>query len=282
MSGYEWPAPAKLNLFLHVCGRRADGYHELQTVFQMLDVGDTLRFDVRNDGAIRRVTEVPGVAAADDLCVKAARRLQAACGTRLGADIHLDKRLPIGGGIGGGSSNAATTLVALNELWGAGLSVDALAEFGLALGADVPVFVRGRSAWGEGVGERLVPVELPSNWYLVLFPGCAVSTAQVFSDPELTRDTPRITMAAFRAGRARNDCEPVVRRLYPEVGQALDWLGQYAPASLTGTGGCVFAAFTDEASARQVLTKVPARWQAFVARGVNESPLRNAAQCRAA
>ncbi len=282
MSECEWPAPAKLNLFLHVCGRRADGYHELQTVFQLLDYGDSLRFRVRDDGVVTRRPELPGVPEAEDLCVRAARCLQAATGTSLGVDIELIKRLPIGGGIGGGSSDAATTLVALNTLWRTGLTVDELAALGLTLGADVPVFVRGRSAWGEGVGERLQPVALEPRWYLVLFPGCAVHTGKVFADPELTRNTPRITMAAFRAGLARNDCEPVVRRLYPEVGQALDWLGQHAPARLTGTGGCVFAAFTEEASARAVLAQVPARWQAFVARGVDISPLWLAVECQAA
>lgn len=277
-----WPAPAKLNLFLHVCGRRADGYHLLQTLFQLLDYGDELSFSIRRDGALNRLSELPGVPPEQDLCLRAARLLREVTGTGLGADIGVIKRLPMGGGLGGGSSDAATTLVALNELWGTGLDIDVLAELGLRLGADVPVFVRGFSAWAEGVGERLQPLKLDPSWYLVVHPGCEVSTAQVFSDPELTRDTPRMTMSAFRAGRVRNDCEPVVRRLSPEVGKALDWLGEFAPARLTGTGGCVFAAFAEEAQARRVLALVPAGWHAFVARGVDESPLRLAVQRRAA
>jgi 4-diphosphocytidyl-2-C-methyl-D-erythritol kinase len=282
MTAASWPAPAKLNLFLHVCGRREDGYHLLQTVFQLLDHGDSLSFDIREDGRIQRLTPVPGVAADDDLCVRAARLLQAETGTCLGADIRLDKRLPMGGGLGGGSSDAATTLVALNALWRLGLDEDVLAQLGLRLGADVPVFVRGRSAWGEGVGELLEPVSLGPSWYLVISPGCQISTARVFTAPELTRNTPRIKMAAFRAGQARNDCEPVVRALYPEVGKALDWLANHGPAQLTGTGDCVFARFADEAEARRVLDAVPAPWRAFVAQGVDVSPLRLAASSRAA
>lgn len=278
-----WPAPAKLNLFLRITGRRADGYHELQTVFRLLDWGDRVWLRLRRDGRIERHGgSVPGVAAADDLAVRAAELLRKEANVALGADIRIEKRIPAGGGFGGGSSDAATVLCVLDRLWGLGLGEDRLAALGLRLGADVPVFVRGRSAWGEGVGERLQPVALEPRWYLVLFPGCAVHTGKVFADPELTRNTPRITMAAFRAGLARNDCEPVVRRLYPEVGQALDWLGQHAPARLTGTGGCVFAAFTEEASARAVLAQVPARWQAFVARGVDISPLWLAVECQAA
>lgn len=278
----EWPAPAKLNLFLHVCGRRADGYHLLQTVFQLLDFGDVLRFAPRPDGAIRRVKDLPGVPADDDLCVRAARLLQAATGTTQGVDIELDKRLPLGGGLGGGSSDAATTLVALNALWDTGLDTPALARLGLQLGADVPVFVHGLSSWGEGVGERLSPVELGSMWYLVLFPAVHVATGRVFAAPELTRNTPQITMSAFRAGRVRNDCEPVVRALYPEVAQALDWLAEFGKARLTGTGGCVFAAFASEQDAQAVCAQVPAPWRAFVARGVDVSPLRLALERRAA
>lgn len=282
MTAASWPAPAKLNLFLHVCGRREDGYHLLQTVFQLLDYGDSLRFEVREDGLIRRQSDLPGVVADDDLCVRAARLLQAATGTLLGADIRLEKRLPMGGGLGGGSSDAATTLVALNQLWRTGLDEDALATLGLRLGADVPVFVRGRSAWGEGVGEVLEPVELGPAWYVVISPGCQVSTARVFTAPELTRNTPRIKMAAFRAAQARNDCEPVVRALYPEVGKALDWLADHGPAQLTGTGDCVFARFADEAEARRVLDAVQTPWRAFVAQGVDVSPLRLAASPQAA
>ena len=278
----EWPAPAKLNLFLHICGRRADGYHLLQTVFQLLDYGDTLRVSPRADGKIRRVAELPEVPEDEDLCLRAARLLQQETGCRLGADIHIDKRLPIGGGLGGGSSDAATALVALNALWRTGLDVDALSRLGLRLGADVPVFVRGLSAWGEGVGERLSPVRLGSRWYLVVAPGVSVSTGRVFAAPELTRNTPRITMSAFRAGRVRNDCEPVVRGLYPEVARARDWLAQFGEARLTGTGGCVFAAFATEPEARAVCEQVPPPWQAFVARGVDVSPLRRVAAAQAA
>ncbi len=274
MSALAWPAPAKLNLFLHVVGRREDGYHELQTVFQMLDFGDSLRFTVRPDGLIRRTLGPDTVAPAQDLCLRAAQLLQAAAATSLGADIELHKRLPMGGGLGGGSSDAATTLVALNRIWGTGLSEDRLAELGLRLGADVPVFVRGRSAWAEGVGERLQPLESCGRWFLVLHPGCEVSTAAVFTAPELTRNTPRIKLSAFRAGRTRNDCEPVVRARYPEVDRALDWLAGFAPARLTGTGACIFAGFDAEAEAQRVLASIPAPWQGFVARGVSDSPLR--------
>lgn len=280
MTGFTLPAPAKLNLFLHVTGRREDGYHTLQTVFALLDHGDTLHFAPAPTLSLRVDGDAP--VGDDNLVLRAARALQEYSGRRDGAALTLVKRLPAGGGVGGGSSNAATALLGLDHLWGLGLDLDQLAAIALDLGADVPVFVRGRSAWGEGVGERLQPVALEPRWYLVLFPGCAVHTGKVFADPELTRNTPRITMAAFRAGLARNDCEPVVRRLYPEVGQALDWLGQHAPARLTGTGGCVFAAFTEEASARAVLAQVPARWQAFVARGVDISPLWLAVECQAA
>lgn len=269
-----WPAPAKLNLFLHIVGRRTDGYHELQTVFQLLDYGDVLRFQVREDGQVRRRYALAGVPAEADLTVRAARLLQEATGCSLGADISVEKRLPLGGGLGGGSSDAATTLVALNRLWGTDLDEDALAELGVQLGADVPVFVRGRTAWAEGIGEKLRPLNLQPAWYLIVHPGCEVSTAAVFRAPDLTRNTPSIKMAAFHAGRVRNDCEPVVRTLHPEVGRALDWLAKFANARLTGTGACVFAAFDSEAAARAVLAQLPPKWRGFVARGVNESPLR--------
>lgn len=282
MNSMNWPAPAKLNLFLHVCDRRPDGYHLLQTVFQLLDFGDTLRFTVRRDSAIRRVTELPDIPEQTDLCVRAARLLQQETGCPRGVDIEVEKRLPLGGGLGGGSSDAATTLVALNSLWNTGLDVDALSRLGLSLGADVPVFVRGFSAWGEGVGEQLSPVELGSRWYVVVAPNVEVSTASVFTAAELTRDTPRIKMSAFRAGLARNDCEPVVRGLYPEVARALDWLAQFGESRLTGTGGCVFAAFATEQEAHRVCAEVPAPWRGFVARGVDVSPLRLAVERRAA
>ncbi|MDN5870597.1 MAG: 4-(cytidine 5'-diphospho)-2-C-methyl-D-erythritol kinase [Nitrococcus sp.] len=274
MSSPRWPAPAKINRFLHVIGRRDDGYHLLQTVFQFLDMGDWLDFTCTSDGQVHRLGDVSGVSAAADLSVRAARLLQQVTGGELGAIIHMDKRLPTGGGLGGGSSDAATTLVALNEIWGTGLGEDALAELGLRLGADVPVFVRGRAAWGEGVGEQLTSVTLDEPWFLVVDPGISVATAAVFQATELTRNSPRITMDDFYAGRARNDCEPVVRRLYPEIDCALDWLGRFGEARLTGTGACVFAGFEQEREARSALASLPQRWRGWVARGCNHSPLR--------
>lgn len=270
------PAPAKLNRLLHITGRRPDGYHELQTLFQFLDHGDTLTLRGREDGEIHLSPRLPGVAAEDNLVVRAARLLQAESGCRLGADIHLAKRLPLGGGLGGGSSDAATTLHGLDALWELGLGLTQLARLGLALGADVPVFVHGHSAWAEGIGERLTPVELDTPWFVVLHPGVTVSTPAVFGAPQLTRHTPPITMArALQGGAAswRNDCEPTVRALYPEVAHALDWLAARAPSMLTGTGACVFARLGSEARADRVLAEVPEGWQAFKARGLNRSPL---------
>jgi 4-diphosphocytidyl-2-C-methyl-D-erythritol kinase len=275
----RFPAPAKLNLFLHVTGRRPDGYHDLQTVFQLIDLCDTVDLEVTDDGAVRRdpPPSDPVLAALDDaqdLGVRAALLLQQETGTRRGARLHIDKRIPSGGGLGGGSSDAATVLVALNRLWGTGLSLDELARLGLALGADVPVFVRGHSAWGEGRGERLVPVALPPRHYLVVHCGVSVSTAAVFGAAELTRDTPAVTMQDFLQGRTRNDCEPVVRARFPEVGVALDWLGARAPGTrLTGTGCCLFAPFDDAAGAARVAAALPGRWNGFVVRGIARSPL---------
>jgi 4-diphosphocytidyl-2-C-methyl-D-erythritol kinase len=271
-----WPAPAKLNLLLHITGRRADGYHELQTLFQFLTFGDWLYFDLRMDGEVRLAGEPAGVPAAADLCVRAARLLKEATGSNAGVTIYNDKRLPPGGGLGGGSSDAATTLAVLNKLWKPGLSRDELAELGLSLGADVPVFVHGEAAWAEGVGEVLIPVTLPEPWFLVVNPLVSVSTANIFSDPGLTRDTPRTKIPDPLTGIGKNDCEAVVRRRYPEVAAALDWLNAFAPARMTGTGGCVFAAFDSEAAASVVAGQVPASWSSFVARGVNLSPLRQA------
>jgi len=268
-----WPAPAKLNLFLHITGRRADGYHELQTVFQFLDYADQLYFALRDDGEIRRHGGPVGIAATDDLCVRAAGLLQAHACMAQGVDIYNEKVLPAGGGLGGGSSDAATTLWALNQLWRLGLDAGELAGLGLQLGADVPVFLHGRASWAEGVGEILTPINLPQPWFLVLNPHVSVSTAAVFSDAELTRDTPRMTIRAFLSGEGQNDCEAVVRRRYPEVAAALDWLNSYSPARMTGTGACVFAAFDAEADARDVASRVPSGWSAFVARGLNRSPL---------
>ena len=268
-----WPAPAKLNLTLRILGRRADGYHLLQTLFQFLDRGDELHPTVREDGQVHLLTPVPGVPEEANLVVRAARRLQAATGCRLGVDLRLDKRLPQGGGLGGGSSDAATTLVALNRLWGTGLGEDELAALGLALGADVPVFVRGRAAWGEGVGERLTPVTVPETWFLVLTPPCVVTTADVFRHPKLTRNSPSITIADFISGDDRNDCLDVVREVYPPVARALAWLDGFARARLTGTGACVFASFSSQAKAEAVLLQAPPDLTGFVARGLNRSPL---------
>ena len=269
----RWPAPAKLNLFLHVTGRRADGYHELQTLFQLIDLADTIAIRVREDGAIERPEGPRDVPAEADLAVRAARTLKAASGTRLGADLRVLKRIPQGGGLGGGSSDAATTLVALNELWNCGLTTPDLATLGLPLGADVPVFIGGLTAWGEGIGERLTPVELPERWYLIIHPGCSVSTREVFQSPELTRNSPLITIRAFFESGGRNDCEGAVRRLYPEVGEALDWLARLAPAHLTGTGSCVFAACESAIEAERLAARVPDRWTSTVARGLNASPV---------
>ena len=273
----QWPAPAKLNLFLHVTGRRPDGYHELQTLFQLIDLSDTVSLSVTDDGRIERPAGPAGVDPDSDLTVRAAKALQAATGCRAGASIRIAKRIPMGGGLGGGSSDAATVLLALNHLWGCGLPVDELARLGLPLGADVPVFVRGSSAWAEGVGEQLVPVDLPERWYVVIHPGVAVPTRDVFQSPELTRNTPVITIRAFfgpgGCSGSRNDCEPVVRARYPEVADALSWLGKFAPARLTGTGSCIFAAFGSAMDAERVAARAPDRWRAFVARGLNVSPV---------
>ncbi len=268
-----WPAPAKLNLFLHITGRREDGYHLLQTVFQFLDHGDRLHFTPRRDGNIRRLAAIPGIAPEDDLIIRAATLLRQHGDPSLGVDIGIDKRLPLGGGLGGGSSDAATTLVALNRIWRLGLTADKLAAMGLSLGADVPIFVHGQAAWAEGVGERISPITLPEPWFVVVIPPVSVSTAEIFSAPELTRDCPTIKIRDFLAGAGTNVCEPVVRKRYPEVAEALDWLGRYGAARLTGTGGCVFAPFEDEAQANGVLAQLPEGWQAFAARGRNRSPL---------
>ncbi len=322
-----WPAPGKLNLFLHITGRRADGYHLLQTVFQFIDRCDWLYFIIRDDGVIRRITDVPGVPPEHDLTVRAAHLLREAgaplldlalggdsrhpapsrdgqvpreqatawmpeveqrreqlpdalerpsrcTGTSLrGVDIHIEKHLPMGGGLGGGSSDAATTLVALNKLWGLNLPVERLAALGLQLGADVPVFVLGHAAWAEGVGEQLTPVDVEEPWYLVVAPPCHVSTAKIFSAPELTRNLPAIKISGFLPGEGINVCEPVVCEHYPQVAEALRWLSQFGQARMTGTGACVFVSFEDEAAAHRALEHLPPAWQGFVAKGMNQSPL---------
>jgi 4-diphosphocytidyl-2-C-methyl-D-erythritol kinase len=273
----SWPAPAKLNLFLHILGRRPDGYHELQSCFQFVDLCDEITLTVREDGQICRQTPIAGVTEEADLCVRAARALQKAAGAALGADISLLKRIPIGGGLGGGSSDAATVLVALNHLWDLNLSTDELAGLGLKLGADVPVFVRGRAAWAEGVGERitlLYPPEAPLETnYLILKPNVFVSTAEVFQDPELTRNSAPITIHGFLATGGRNDCWSVVRRRYAEVARAHQWLSRFGPVRLTGTGACVFLACESESRGREILREVPPAWTGFLARGLNDSPL---------
>ena len=267
------PAPAKLNLFLHITGRRADGYHELQTLFQFLDHGDELGFALREDGEIHLHTEVDGVPHDSNLIVRAARLLQQESGTPLGADIWLDKRLPMGGGIGGGSSDSATTLIGLNHLWQTQLNEDRLAALGLRLGADVPVFVRGRAAFAEGVGEQLQAVELSEPWFLVAVPQVFVSTAEVFSAPELTRNTPPIKVRSLLEGGGHNDCQPVVEARYPEVRNALILLNKFVPARLTGTGACVFGSFPNRDDADKVARQLPATLPSFVAQGRNISML---------
>ena len=279
MSGADawtrWPAPAKLNLFLHIVGRRADGYHLLQTAFQLLDWGDEVRLRVRADGEIRRIDPLPGVPDDLDLGVRAAQALKRATGCRLGADIAIAKRVPIGGGLGGGSSDAATVLVALNALWGTDLDEDALAAIAIGLGADVPVFVRGTSAWAEGIGERLTPLELPERWFVVVDPGVSVPTRELFQVPELTRNSPQLTIPLFVSGvPTGNAFEPVVRGRFPAVAAALDWLGQHGEARLSGSGGAVFAAVPSRDAGDAVLSDLPAGFRGWVVRGVNESPLR--------
>ena len=268
-----WPAPAKLNLCLHIVGRRADGYHLLQSAMQFIDLFDELRFYKRPEGVIERLGGLTDVPADADLVVRAARLLASHTGTQQGAAIDVTKNIPSQAGLGGGSSDAATTLVALNRLWGIGLDVDSLAALGLKLGADVPVFVRGHAAWAEGVGEVLTPIEPPENRYLVLKPQASVSTVEIFQAAELTRNSPVTTIRAFLAGGGRNDCTSTVRGRYPQIAEALDWLGEFADARLTGTGSCVFAPMSDEAAATQALRRLPSRWSGYVVRGMNRSPL---------
>ncbi|HJV28695.1 MAG TPA: 4-(cytidine 5'-diphospho)-2-C-methyl-D-erythritol kinase [Aromatoleum sp.] len=267
------PAPAKLNLFLHVVGRRADGYHLLQSAFRMLDWSDTLSFALREDGLVRRVTEVPGVPEEQDLVVRAARLLQQATGTRLGADITIDKVLPMGGGLGGGSSDAATALIALNRLWKTGFDREALAQLGLRLGADVPFFIFGHDAFVEGIGEKMQPIELPPAWYVVVAPPVTVPTAEIFSSRELTRNTEPVNIAVFAASATRNDLQAVACKLYPEVGAAIDWLAQFAPTRMTGSGACVFAEVGGEMEADEIVKSCPTSFRAWKAKSLTEHPL---------
>ncbi|WP_417529834.1 4-(cytidine 5'-diphospho)-2-C-methyl-D-erythritol kinase [Marinobacter lipolyticus] len=279
VNDFTLPSPAKLNLCLHIVGRRPDGYHELQTLFQFLDYGDDITFRPaeEDDHDIHLEPSIPGVADEENLILRAARLLAGTQNQKLpGVILSVDKRLPMGGGLGGGSSNAATVLLGLNHYWQLGMTLDQLAELGLQLGADVPVFVRGHAAWGEGVGERLTPANPPENWFLVLKPACDINTGKIFSEQGLTRNTPRIKIApAFEgdASRYRNDCEDVVRKLYPEVNQGLKWLSQFGPARLTGTGACIFGRFPTESAARIIWESKPSGITGFVAQGVNISPL---------
>ncbi|MCC4801007.1 4-(cytidine 5'-diphospho)-2-C-methyl-D-erythritol kinase [Enterovibrio norvegicus] len=268
-----WPSPAKLNLFLYITGQRENGYHDLQTLFQFLDYGDTLSITPNETGKITLSPDIEGVPVESNLVYRAAMALKNNASETLGAHIHINKVLPMGGGLGGGSSNAATTLVALNHLWNTCYSTDELAEMGLALGADVPVFVRGVTAFAEGVGELLQPAYAEEKWYIVAKPDVSIETAKIFGHSHLTRNTPKRSLNALLAGNYENDCEKIVRELFPEVDKAISWLLEYAPSRLTGTGACVFAEFENEAAARSTLNKLPDWLSGFVARGVNTSPL---------
>jgi len=273
VSSHPWPAPAKINLFLHVVGRQENGYHHLQTVFQFLDYADELKFDLFKDELISLDSNYTQISNDNDLILRAANALKQASGVKKGAAISVMKHIPIGGGLGGGSSDAATTLVALNELWHTGFSVDELVKLGVKLGADVPVFIRGHSAWAEGIGEILTPIEPDEDWFVVIHPGCHVPTAQIFADPDLTRNSPPITIRDFVAGAVHNDCEQVVFREYPEVARAAKWLNSWSDARMTGTGSCIFGRFNNKLQADEVLKQLPAEWQGFVAQGINYSPL---------
>ena len=268
-----WPAPAKLNLMLRIVGRRDDGYHLLQTVFQFIDLSDELSFSLRDDGDIRRVDGPSAVPADADLTVRAARALKAATGSDGGVDIAIRKRIPMGGGLGGGSSDAATTLVALNRLWGCGLGNGQLQDIGVGLGADVPIFIYGQAAWAEGVGEEFVAIEPAESWYALFVPPVHVDTGKVFQDPDLTRNSDRITIRDFLAGDAANDCLAIVRKRYPEVAHVFDWLDERAEARMTGTGACLFAACRDRGHAEELVAASPAGVSARAVRGCNRSAL---------
>jgi len=273
-AGFSYfPAPAKLNLFLHITGRRADGYHTLQTVFRFVDYCDEVGFRLREDEGIHRVTPIAGISDDQDLTLRAARLLQTASGCRKGVDITTDKRLPVGGGLGGGSSDAATTLIVLNDLWKLGLPRTRLQQLALQLGADVPVFIFGRSAFAEGVGERLQAIDLGPAWYLVLVPQVTVSTAEMFSAPELTRNTKAIKIAAFSVGQGHNDLQSVACGRFPEIARHLNWLEKFGKAAMTGSGACVFSAFDSEPAARSVFEQLPTDMNGFVARGLDRHPL---------
>ncbi len=275
----DWPAPAKLNLFLHVVGRRADGYHLLQTVFRFVDLTDTLRFEPRADGRIVLATPTPGVPPGQDLVVRAAEQLKVSAGeTALGVTIHLQKRIPMGGGLGGGSSDAATTLIALNALWNCGLTRERLQEIGLALGADVPVFIHGHNCFAEGVGERFTDVALPAAWYLLTLPAAHVPTADIFRSPDLGRDTPAMRPADWRQGIGHNDLEPVACALYPEVARHLERLRPFGDARMTGSGACCFVEFAEQERAAAAGRRLPANWRSLILRGLPAHPLLLASQ----
>lgn len=282
ISSLELPAPAKINHFLHICGRRDDGYHNLQTVFQFLDIADTLFFERREDGKIQLLSELDEIPNEENLIIRAARALQKASNSSYGADIRIRKILPMGAGLGGGSSNAATCLVALNHLWQLAYSTEQLQQIGVALGADVPIFIYGKSAWAEGIGEKLHAITLSERWYLLLIPPCHVSTAKIFSHPQLTRDTEMKTIAAFLEQGSQehfhNDCEYLVRRLYPEVDLAFNMLSRFAQARMTGTGACVYASFANKQQAQQAADSLPADTQYFISKSSNLSPLYKALQ----
>jgi len=271
---YDWPSPAKLNLFLYITGQRKDGYHNLQTLFQFLDFGDELKITPNNSGHITLSPKMDDIPLQQNLIYQAAHALKPYANGDTGAHIHLKKVLPIGGGLGGGSSNAATTLVALNYLWNINFDDDELAEIGLKLGADVPVFIQSFAAFAEGVGEELTPVEPKEKWYLVIQPNVSISTADIFSHPDLKRNTPKRSLNTLLDQNYENDCEKIVRLLYPEVDKQLSWLLQYAPSRLTGTGSCVFAEFSNAKEAQQAYTELPNSVSAFIAQGHNISPLR--------
>ncbi len=268
------PAPAKLNLFLHITGRREDGYHLLQTLFQFLDYSDEIHLNVRGDGVIRRTNDIEGIPEQDDLVIKAAKLLKNHVGVNYGVDISVSKKLPMGGGLGGGSSDAATVLQGLNTLWGCQLSDNELAALGLQLGADVPIFVHGHAAWAEGVGEKIKSVDLPEPWFLVVRPDVHISTENIFSEQGLTRNCKPIKMSHFLGGQSMNVFEPLVRKSYSEVDDALNWLSQFAESKLTGSGSCIFASFPEENEAVNVLEKLPKQWKGFVAKGKCISPLK--------
>jgi len=266
-------SPAKLNLMLHITGRRADGYHLLQTVFQFIDLNDVMIFETTETPEIHRMSSQTPVAESEDIVLRTALLLQNRFAVKRGVQISIDKNIPVGGGLGGGSSNAATCLLALDRLWNLNLSLDELSAIGLELGADVPVFVRGYAAWADGVGEHLTPIELPLPYYLVIYPNINVSTAEIFNAGELTRNCDAITIRAFLAGAGINVCESVARKRYPVIGEALDWLNQFAEARMTGTGACIYAPFDSLKAVEGVKSRVPLHWQSFIARGMNRNPV---------